>query len=111
MLTWGLKQSLRAYVERSGGSIRTARGAELSSEGEFVFAAEPGSGLTRSTDGGLTGVAAFNGEVTLEAHGGLLKIVLAEPRVEIEAGHAALTAAGNPDREKRVEVALLDLAG
>ncbi|MEJ0064693.1 MAG: HtaA domain-containing protein [Caulobacteraceae bacterium] len=78
-LSWGLKQSFRAYVEAAGGSFEIAEGAERISDGAFAFAAAPGDGLKLGADGRPQGVGRFVGEVRCEAHGGMLKVFLARP--------------------------------
>jgi len=109
-LTWGLKQSFRAYVEAAGGLIETGEGAERDADGAFVFQAAPGEGLTLGVDGKPAGVGRFAGEVRCEAHGGMLKVFLADPSVEIGPAGAVITVADTPGRDRRVELALLDLA-
>jgi hypothetical protein len=109
-LSWGLKQSFRAYVESAGGSIQTAEGAERTADGAFAFLAAEGEGLTLDADGKLQGAGKFVGEVRCEAHGGMLKVFLADPSVEIGPAGAVITVADTPARDRRVELAALDLA-
>ena len=109
-LSWGLKQSFRAYVEAAGGGIETGEGAGRSADGAFTFPAAPGAGLTLGPDGRPQGVGGFVGEVRCEAHGGMLKVFLADPRVEIGPAGAVVTVAEAPARDRRVELAQLDLA-
>ncbi|HEX3405811.1 MAG TPA: HtaA domain-containing protein [Caulobacteraceae bacterium] len=110
-LEWGLKQSLRAYVEGAGGSIATGEGTTRTADGAFVFAAAPGdAGLTLGADGKPAGAGRFIGEVRCEAHGGMLKVFLADPAVEIGPEGGVLTVAESPARDSRVELAVLDLA-
>ncbi|HEY2052298.1 MAG TPA: HtaA domain-containing protein [Caulobacteraceae bacterium] len=108
-LSWGLKQSFRAYVEAAGGAIETAAGAERAADGTFTFAAAPGEGLKLGVDGKPEGVGRFVGEVRCEAHGGMLKVFLADPSVEIGAAGAFVTVADTAARDRRVQLALLDL--
>jgi hypothetical protein len=108
-LSWGLKQSFRAYVESAGGSIETGEGAERLSDGTFTFAAAGSTGLRLGADGTPEGVGKFLGEVRCEAHGGMLKVFLADPSVEIGPAGAVLTVADSATRDRRVELALLDL--
>jgi hypothetical protein len=109
-LEWGLKQSFRAYVEGAGGSIETGEGATRSSDGVFVFNAAPGeAGLALGADGKPAGTGRFVGEVRCEAHGGMLKVYMADPAVEIGPDGGVLTVAEAPARDKRVALALLDL--
>jgi hypothetical protein len=48
--------------------------------------------------------------VRFEAHGGMLKVFLADPAIEITATGAVLTVADSTARTRRVEIAKLDLA-
>ncbi len=110
-LEWGLKQSLRAYVEGAGGSIEIGEGTSRTADGAFVFAAAPGDagGLTLGADGKPQGTGRFVGEVRCEAHGGMLKVFLADPAVEIGPEGGVLTVAESPGRDSRVALAVLDL--
>lgn len=109
-LEWGLKQSLRAYVEGAGGSIATDEGTTRAADGAFVFAAAPGdAGLTLGADGKPRGTGRFVGEVRCEAHGGMLKVFLADPAVEIGPEGGVLTVADSPSRDSRVALAVLDV--
>lgn len=109
-LTWGVKQSFRNYVQAAGGTIGTGDGTGRDAEGAFVFQAAPGEGLTLDAEGRPTGQGGFIGEVSFEAHGGMLKVFLADPRVEIGPAGATITVADTAKRDYRVEVAKLDLA-
>jgi hypothetical protein len=109
-LSWGLKQSFRAYVEAAGGAIETAAGAQRTADGAFTFVAAPGEGLKLGADGKPRGVGRFVGEVRCEAHGGMLKVFLADPSVEIGPEGAVLAVADTPARDRRVQLAQLDLA-
>ena len=109
-LCWGLKQSFRAYVESAGGSIETAEGATRATDGAFAFSAAPGEGLELGVDGKLHGVGRFVGEVRCEAHGGMLKVFLADPSIEIGPAGAVVAVADSGARDRRVELAQLDLA-
>jgi hypothetical protein len=110
-LSWGVKQSFRGYVEGAGGVIETSAGAERTADGGFTFAAAPGEGLSRDADGKLEGQAKFLGEVSFKAHGGMLSVFLVDPMLEIGGGKAVITVADHPARDRRLEVAQLDLAG
>jgi hypothetical protein len=108
-LEWGLKQSLRGYVEGAGGSIETGDGVARTADGAFVFAAAPGdAGLALGADGKPAGAGRFVGEVRCEAHGGMLKVFLADPAVEIGPDGGVLTVADGPGRDSRVALAVLD---
>ena len=109
-LSWGLKQSFRAYVEAAGGAIETGEGAERAADGAFTFPAAAGEGLKLGAGGKPEGVGRFVGEVRCEAHGGMLKIFLADPSVEIGPAGAVIAVADTRARDRRVELAQLDLA-
>jgi len=109
-LSWGVKQSFRAYVEGAGGVIEVGAGATRTEDGGFRFAAAPGAGLTRGADGRPGGTGGFVGEVRFEAHGGMLNVFFADPAVEIGPAGAAITVADSPARDIRVELAVLDMS-
>jgi hypothetical protein len=109
-LEWGVKQSFRGYVEGAGGTIEAHTGAERADDGTFVFTAVPGAGLRRGADGQLQGTGRFNGEVRFEAHGGMLQVLLADPAVEIGPDGATITVADSHERDRRLALAVLDLA-
>lgn len=109
-LHWGVKQSFRGYVEATGGVIETDGGAERAADGEFVFGAAPGHGVSLDAKGRPDGHGAFVGEVRFEAHGGMLSVCLADPVLEISSSAAVLTVADSPARTRRLEIARLDLA-
>ena len=108
-LIWGVKQSFRTYVEATGGAITAGDGAERLADGSFSFATAEG-GLTLDADGKPQGTGRFLGEVRFEAHGGMLSVRLFDPALEISASGATLTVADHPARDRRVEIAHLDLA-
>lgn len=108
-LSWGVKQSFRNYVEATGGAIETREGAERSADGGFTFAAAPGDGVTLDADGRPEGSGTFLGEVRFDAHGGMLSVRLSDPALEIGPSGAVLTVADGAARNRRVEIARLDL--
>lgn len=108
-LTWGVKQSFRNYVQTVGGTTEVGGGAAQTPDGAFVFVAAPGEGLSLDADGALTGRGAFLGEVKFEGHGGMLKVFLADPILEVGPDGAVITVADTVSRKYRVEVARLDL--
>jgi hypothetical protein len=111
-LEWGLKQSFRAYVEGAGGTIETGEGVGRAADGAFVFPAAPeGVGLALAANGKLEGTGRFVGEVRCEAHGGMLKVTLVDPSVEIGPDGGAITVVDPFARESRVELAVLELDG
>jgi hypothetical protein len=109
-LAWGVKQSFRSYVEATGGTIEVGAEATRAEDGGFVFQAAPDSDLRLAADGTLQGVGKFLGEVKFESHGGMLKVFLADPILEVRETGAVLTVADTPKRNYRVEVATLDLS-
>ncbi|WP_374569706.1 HtaA domain-containing protein [Phenylobacterium sp.] len=109
-LVWGVKHSFRNYVEAAGGATETAAGAERAEDGAFVFAAAPDSDLHLDAAGAPRGTGRFLGEVRFQAHGGMLAVFLADPVLEIGPSGAVLTIADTSARNRRVEVARLDLA-
>lgn len=106
-LTWGVKASFRSYVEAAGGSITLSDGATLAEDGAFVFTAMPGGDLAIAPDGSATGMMRFQGTVTFNAHGGMLKTTLAELGVEAGADGLVLTALEGPMNESRCVIARL----
>jgi hypothetical protein len=108
-LEWGLKQSFRAYVEGAGGSIAVGEGTTRTADGAFAFAAAPGDAGLTVADGKPTGTGRFVGEVRCEAHGGMLKVFLADPAVEIGPDGGVITVWDTAGRDRRVELAVLDL--
>ena len=71
-------------MEGAGGSISLSDGATRAEDGTFAFAAIPGGDLTIEPDGSAAGAMQFQGTVTFEAHGGMLKATLTE--LGLEAG-------------------------
>ena len=87
-LRWGVKASFRSYVEAAGGSAVLSDGATGAEDGTFAFAAVPSGDLTSAPDGSASGTMRFQGTVTFEAHGGMLKATLTE--LGLEAGEDGL---------------------
>ncbi len=106
-LTWGVKESFRAYVEAAGGTISVRDGATRDAEGSFVFTALPGGDLAIVGDGPPTGALRFQGTVAFEAHGGMLRSTLAELGVEADQDGLVLTAAQAPGGTRRCTIARL----
>jgi hypothetical protein len=109
-LCWGVKQSFRGYVAMMGGVTEVGGAAEQAADGSFTFAAAPDSDLRLGADGALTGQGRFLGQVRFEAHGGMLKVFLADPVLEITGSTALMTVADSAARTHRVEIARLDLS-
>lgn len=108
-LHWGVKQSFRGYVAMMGGVTEVSGGAEIAPDGGFTFPAAPDSDLAMGADGALIGQGRFLGNVRFEAHGGMLKVCLADPALEITEAGAVLTVADSPAGTRRVGIAKLDL--
>ena len=106
-LTWGVKTSFRAYIEAAEGRITLSDGATRAEDGTFVFDALPGGDLAFAPDGSATGAARFQGAVTFEAHGGMLRSNLAELGLEASAKGLVLTAAEAPMNTSRCTIATL----
>ncbi|CAN5741230.1 hypothetical protein BH11PSE1_BH11PSE1_04750 [soil metagenome] len=109
-LSWGVKQSFRAYVEGAGGKTLLSDGATPTADGGFLFAAGPDSTLTLDADGKMAGRGTFLGVVQFEAHGGMLKVSLVDPILEITEAGALLTVADHVSRTYRLEAAKLDVS-
>ena len=108
-LIWGVKASFRNYVEAAEGSITLSDGATRAEDGAFVFAAEPNGDLIIAADGSATGAMRFQGTVTFEAHGGMLKATLKELAIEASEDGVVLTVLDGPMNKRRCAVAELDL--
>lgn len=110
-LEWGVKQSFRSYVQAVGGTTEVGGGTTRTPDGGFTFAPAADSDLRVGADGRPQGAGAFLGEVKFAAHGGMLAVFLADPRVELREDGAVLTVADTAARDYRLAVAKLDLAG
>ena len=106
-LTWGVKASFRSYVKASGGTVTLSDGATGTADGLCVFAAMPGGDLIIATDGSATGAMRFQGTVTFEAHGGMLKSTLAELGLEVDDKGLILTVLDAPMNRDRCAIARL----
>ena len=104
-LGWGVKQSFRAYVEGSGGSIALDGGAGRAADGTFMFEAMADSDLALD-DGALSGTGRFTGKLVFQAHGGLLSVTLTDPWVEPAGDGWVLSIAETATR--RTAIAKLD---
>ncbi len=112
-LTWGVKASFRSYVEAAGGTVTLSDGAERNEDGTFVLTARPGGDLAIGPDGSASGSMRFDGTITFEAHGGMLKSTLAE--LGLEAGDdglmiTVLEAPMNKDRCAIARVGAVEVA-
>ena len=106
-LTWGVKASFRNYVQAAGGSITVSDGATRAEDGSFVLTAVPGGDLTIAPDGSAAGTTRFQGTIKFDAHGGMLKTVLAELGIEAGTDGLALTALEGPMNNSRCTIAKL----
>lgn len=102
-LTWGVKESFRAYISGSiaNGAWETSDGAAYETP-EFVWT--NGTGTFDPTAG--TGSVSFPGTVHFTGHDGVLDLTLANPTVEFEGGSSAalLLDARSTDMEGEVAV-------
>ena len=101
-LIWGVKQSFRSYVEAAGGVIDTD--VARTSDGGFIFVADPDSDLILDPEGGLSGKGVFQGQVRFTAHGGMLSVQLTDLWLETGPTGASLSIA---EPTYRLEVAKL----
>lgn len=106
-LIWGVKESFRGYVKAAGGDITVSEGATVADDGTFVFVAEPGGDLAIQPDGSASGATRFQGTVTFEAHGGMLKSTLAQLGVEAGEDGLVLTVLDAPMNKSRCAIAEL----
>ena len=109
-MTWGVKASFRSYVEGAGGSISVSDGATRTEDGAFVFQAAPGGDLVIAADGSATGAMRFEGTVTFEAHGGMLKSTLTDLGIEAGNDGLVITVLDAPMNKDRCDIATLSLA-
>ncbi|MFJ2028752.1 HtaA domain-containing protein [Streptosporangium sp. NPDC087985] len=103
-LTWGVKQSFRAYVEAVGGTV-TVHAPALSADTAFAFPR-----VDRAPSESPAGELRFEGEVRFEAHGGMLSVALIDPWIVFGPDGAVLTVVDTdylPDRSKRLKIARL----
>lgn len=106
-LSWGVKASFRSYVEAVEGSIDLSDGATRAEDGSFVFKAVPGGDLVIASDGSATGAMRFEGKITFDAHGGMLKSTLTELGVEAGTDGLVLTVLEAPMNQGRCAIAKL----
>lgn len=109
-LTWGVKASFRDYVEGAGGSVSLSDGVTRTEDGAFVFTAVPGGDFSIEADCSATGAMRFQGEITFEAHGGMLKSTLAEIGLEVGEDGLVLTVLDAPMNQDRCAVASLSVS-
>ncbi|CUR55569.1 conserved hypothetical protein [metagenome] len=103
-LTWTVKASFRAYVERlADGSVVVSDGAQVAVDGGWTFGADP----TVSAPVGVDGFLAFHGEVRFQAHGGLLVVRILDPWLTVVGERGELTISTGSGRAALVS---LDIA-
>src|ERR1700722_13727149 len=100
-LTWAVKASFLAYVNRMRGRITLVKPAYPAAAG-FAFPHAPAA--DRAEGGGAApgageravpvGELGFTGGVAFSAHGGMLDVTLAEPVIVFDGQGALLTVAG-----------------
>ena len=115
-LTWGFKESFRAYISGSiaNGEWTVADGATYEVP-NFGFSAGTGGYDAESGEGAL----AFPGSITFTGHGGVLNTTVSNPQVTFVDANTALllldvsgtTQDGAAVDNKAVEFAEIDLAG
>lgn len=107
-LEWGVKQSLVRYVaEMRDGSIVVTEPATAVDAGYRFPVAAPAREAQQQTEGTLR----FTGSVTLTAHGGMLRLVFAEPWLVPATepnGSWALTIADPHEPGARIAFATID---
>ncbi|MEM7221210.1 MAG: HtaA domain-containing protein [Pseudomonadota bacterium] len=106
-LNWGVKASFRAYVEAAEGTITVSDGATRAADGSIVFEALPDGDLSIAADGQASGSQRFQGTVTFEAHGGMLKSTLSALCVEVEGDELVLTVQDAQLEDNRCAIATL----
>ena len=84
-------------------------GATRADDGSFVFRAVPGGDLSIASDGSVTGEMRFQGSITFDAHGGMLKATLAELGLEVGSDGLVLTALDAPMNRNRCVIAKLGI--
>jgi hypothetical protein len=113
-LTWGFKESFRAYIDGdiANGEWTTADGATYETP-EFTW--HDGSGVYDPQDG--TGLIRFPGSVRFTGHDGLLDTTIANPQIRLDGGSAMLlldvagiTMDGDPTDLTAVEFVALPVA-
>lgn len=83
-LVWGLKDSFLAYVAGCpDGTVELSPGTGQLPDGSFYFSPDPAA---------PPAALHFRGGVRLRAHGGMLDVCLADPRVDEISGQPVLTA-------------------
>lgn len=98
-LSWGIKESLLGYVHgMPDGRVEVSGGAAVTPAG-FSFPADG------APDGGRLG---FRGAVTLTGHGGMMRVVVADPCLVETAAGWDLTVRDDEDPSGRMRFATVD---
>ncbi len=115
-LTWGFKESFRAYIDGSiaNGEWTVADGATYDTP---AFGWSGGAGSLNPVD--LAGDLAFSGSVRFTGHGGVLDTTIAKPVIRFESADRATllldvsgpTMAGDPFSAVAVPFVEIDLTG
>lgn len=103
-LTWGIRRSFIRYISGlPDGAHATFDGAYLGDGSYFTF---PGAARTADQQSDL----AFCGVVRIAGHGGMLDVLIADPRIEHHSGDPVLTIVDPghwPERNHRLVLARL----
>ena len=95
-LVWAVKRSLLDYVRTMDDGEVVVDGAQSTPDG-FVFPS--------ANTGEQAGEHRFSGTVTLLGHGGMMRVVIADPAVVRQGAEWVLTIADPDDPSARVEFA------
>ena len=81
-LTWGIKESLIAYIERlEDGSFDTSEGAaRVGNEFSFTFDSQ----ASNFDEASRNGVLQFRGSVIISGHWGAMRVEILDPRISLE---------------------------
>lgn len=101
-LVWGVKASFVSYVRGAPGGLVLLRGAREDADG-FLF-----PGVEHADDtGGADPLLRFDGEVEFRAHDGMLRVVIADPWLDL--AERVLTIRDPDDASARLRFATLPL--
>jgi hypothetical protein len=109
-LSWGLKESFRAYFERlPDHAYEAGGGARRTRDGRLVYPARAGS-ADEPVDPECRRVLAFGGRVVLTAHFGALSVAIGDPEVRVDpSGRGDLSAVVDEDRGRPVRMVIARL--
>ncbi len=102
VLSWGIKDSLLAYIDRiEDGVIATSSGADFS-DGTFTFRFDETSSAFEQTT--AQGVLQFRGSVIITGHWGAMRVEIHDPQLRIEGTEGFLsTRTNSPISAERFE--------